>query len=384
MRVLSLNSGSSSLKFAIYDVDESDESLRLTGQVAPIGAGARLVVTGSDSGRLVEAAARATDASTAAAVVFDALDRLGQGQLEAIGHRIVHGGADHLAHAVVDDQLLESLRALVPFAPLHLPSEISVVEEVMRRRAETPQVACFDTVFHRRLPEAAQRYPLPADLWRAGVRRYGFHGLSYEYVIETLGPDADGRVVVAHLGSGASVAAVSDSVPVDTTMGFTPTGGIPMGTRSGDLDPGLLIHLLRHDALSADDLERLVNQDAGLLGLSGTTSDMKALLRARASDPEAALAVEVFCRGVRATVGAYAALLGGLDTLVFTGGIGENAEAVRTQVCDGLGHLGVSLDEERNAAGGPEIGAPASGVATLVLRTREEQMIARHTRRLVT
>lgn len=384
MRVLALNSGSSSLKLALYEASADKERLALEGEVAPIGGDARMRLSLPGGGAGIERAVDARDAVGALRAAFDGLGVVGLASPEAIGHRIVHGGLEHVAPTHVTPGLIADLRRLVPFAPLHLPPEIAVMDEVTARMPEVPQVACFDTAFHRRMPEVSQRYPLPADLWRAGIRRYGFHGLSYEYVIEELGPRGAGRVVVAHLGSGASLAAVADSLPVDTTMGFTPTGGIPMGTRSGDLDPGLLIHLLRKDALSVDDLERLVNREAGLRGLSGTTSDMKSLLEARASDSDAALAVEVFCRSVRATIGAYAALLGGLDTLVFTGGIGENAAAVRTQVCDGLGHLGVLLDEARNAVGGPEIGAPDAGVATLVLRTREEQMIARHTRRALT
>ncbi len=381
MLTLALNGGSSSLKLALYETSAAGESLVASGQVADIGPAARLEVSRADSGGGVERRAAVADVLAALEVALDALVEIGSPVPEAVGHRVVHGGADLVAPAVVDDRVLGALRELVPFAPLHLPTEIAVIDAVAARWPGIRQVACFDTAFHRRMPEAAQRYPLPDDLWRDGVRRYGFHGLSYEYVVDELGQRATGRVVVAHLGSGASLAAIGDRAPVDTTMGFTPTGGIPMGTRSGDLDPGVLIHLLRRGDLGADDLDRLVNRDAGLKGLSGTTSDMKALLDARPSDPRAALAVEIFCRRVRATIGSYAALLGGLDVLVFTGGIGENAAEIRAEVCDGLGHLGVEVDSARNVAGGPQIGAPGAAVEALVVRTCEEQMVARHTYR---
>jgi acetate kinase len=233
------------------------------------------------------------------------------------------------------------------------------------------------------MPAVAQRLPLPRELHAKGIQRYGFHGLSYEYVVNTLGPATLGRAVIAHLGNGASLAAVRDGLPVDTTMGFTPTGGLMMGTRSGDLDPGVLVHLLAHEGFDAGAIERLVDHESGLLGVSGTTSDMKALLETRATDPRAADAVELFCYVLRKHIGAFAAVLGGLDTLVFTGGIGERATPVREETCGGLGHLGIQIDRGRNARHDPVISTPKSACTVRVVRTEEDLMIARHTRGLL-
>src|SRR5581483_4736543 len=237
--------------------------------------------------------------------------------------------------------------------------------------------------FHRRMPEVAQRLPLPRTLWAQGIRRYGFHGLSYEYVVATAGAATLGRAVIAHLGNGASLAAVRDGLPVDTTMGFTPAGGLMMGTRSGDLDPGVLVHLLTQEGYGAAALERLVDHESGLLGVSGVTSDMKTLLEARASQPAAAEAIELFCYLLRKHVGALATVLGGLDSLVFTGGIGEHAAAVRRETCRGLEHLGIQLDPGRNARHDPVISAPGSPCTVRIVPTDEDLMIARHTRRLL-
>src|SRR5205814_5983928 len=298
----------------------------------------------------------------------------------AVGHRLVHGGPDHAAPERVTPQLMASLRRLIAFAPLHLPSALQGIEAVAARFPGLPQVACFDTAFHRRMPEVAQRFPLPRALWDEGLRRYGFHGLSYEYIVETLGTAARGRTIIAHLGNGASMAAVRDGQPVDTTMGFTPTGGFMMGTRSGDLDPGILLHLLAHEGYDVEALERLVDHEAGLLGVSGISADMKTLLAVRGHEPAAAAAVELFCHQLRKHVGALAAVLGGIDTLVFTGGIGEHAAPVRWEACSGLEHLGIHLDSERNARHDPVISADRSACTVRVVPTDEDLMIARHTR----
>lgn len=383
MRVLALNSGSSSLKLATYAVSPSGERLECGGAVAPIGPVARFRVEDAEGRSVLEREVDAPDAVTAAAVALDGLDEIGVARPDAVGHRIVHGGPDHAEPIVVDARVLDGLRALVPFAPLHLPAEIAVLEEAMRRMPDAGHVAAFDTAFHRRLPEVAQRYALPDGLWTAGIRRFGFHGLSYEYVLAELGARADKRIVVAHLGSGASLAAIDRGRPLDTTMGLTPTGGIPMATRSGDLDPGVLIHLVRERHHDVDGLERMVNRKSGLLGVSGTSADMKTLLDARESDARAALAVAMFCARVRSSVGALTATLGGLDLLVFTGGIGEKAVQVRAEVCSGLAHLGVLLDTERNLAGEPVISSREGTVEVRVVHTREEQMIARHVARLL-
>jgi acetate kinase len=281
----------------------------------------------------------------------------------------------------VTPALVVELRALVPLAPLHLPSGLAGVEAVTARFPALPQAVCFDTAFHRGLPDIARRLPLPRALADAsGLERFGFHGLSYEYVLERLGAAGRGRVVIAHLGNGASMSAVRAGRPVDTTMGLTPAGGFMMGTRTGDLDPGVLLYLMREKGYDAERLDRLVNKESGLLGVSGVSSDMKTLLERRASDEAAALAVAMFCYQTRKQIGAFAAAMGGLDTLVFTGGIGERAAPVRAEICDGLAHLAVRLEPARNAAHEDPLSAEGSGCTVRVVPTREDLMIARHSR----
>ncbi len=272
---------------------------------------------------------------------------------------------------------------LIPFAPLHLPEEIRAIKDVADHFPGLPQAVCFDTAFHRRMPELARRFPLPRALWDDGVRRYGFHGISYEYIMQTLGEPAPARVIIAHLGNGASMAAVRDGVPIDTTMGFTPAGGFMMGTRSGDLDPGVPVYLLKEKGYDAARLDRLMNRESGLLGVSGVTADMKKLLEIRNSNPDARQAVAMFCYQLRKSVGALAAALGGLDLLVFTGGIGERAAAVRWTVAAGLEHLGIRLDQRRNDAHADTISSPGSSCIVRIIPTNEDLMIARHTSRLI-
>ncbi len=363
MRVLSINCGSSSLKHALFDVRDGQESEAERGSVERIGDGGP------------------ADHAAAVRSLLEDLERRGVPLPDAVGHRIVHGGARLTAPARVDEALVASLRELVPFAPLHLPAEIRAIEAVVERWPKRPQVACFDTAFHRTLSEVAQRYALPEKEHAGGLRRYGFHGLSYEYVVAELGACDLGRAVIAHLGSGASMAAVRDGRSVDTTMGFSPAGGLVMGTRLGDVDPGLLVHWLEqgHDARALDDL---VNRRSGLLGLSGTTSDVRDLLARRHGDRRAALAIDVFTWSARKWVGAMAAALGGIDTLVFTGGIGEHAAAVRAEIAHGLEHLGVRLDEGRNATHEPIVSAEGAPCRVRVVRTDEERMVARHTVRV--
>jgi len=359
--VLCVNSGSSSLKTALFEVDGAAERV-LARAAHPVESGDYTAALG------------------AALASFEAQELPLPG---AAGHRVVHGGPRHAEPALVDDHVLADLRELVPFAPLHMPAAIAGIDAV-RGRWDIPQVACFDTAFHRHMPELAQRLPLPDALWDVGVRRYGFHGLSYEYIVGALGAAQLGRAVIAHLGNGASMVAVQDGKSVDTTMGFTPAGGLVMSTRSGDLDPGVPVYLLREQGYDPDRLEQLVDREAGLVALSGGTSDMQTLLERREREGRAALAVDAFCYQARKHVGALVTVLGGLDTLVFTGGIGEKAAAVRAGICDGLEHLGVELDDAANAADAAVISAPGGGCVVRVERTDEDLVIARHTGALVT
>jgi acetate kinase len=357
--ILAINTGSSSVKVALF-------------------AGGRQVVSASE-----ELAAHADSA----AAIDGALDGLGADtQIDAVGHRIVHGGQAYREPRVITDALLGALRDLVPLDPDHLPQALDAIEAVRRRRPEVPQVACFDTAFHRTMPERAQRYALPRRMWDDGIRRYGFHGLSFEYVLGELAAvdpqAAGGKVVLAHLGSGASMAAVESGSCIDTTMGFTPTGGLVMSTRSGDLDPGLLLHLAGR-GLGADELRSLVNVEAGLLGVSGRSGDMRDLLELEDSDDRAALAIEIFCYQARKWLGALAAGLGGIDAVVFTGGIGERSPAIRKRICTGLAFLGLELDPVRNAAHAAVVSSDASRVVAHVIPTNEELTIARHTRAIL-
>ncbi|HEV7550439.1 MAG TPA: acetate/propionate family kinase, partial [Candidatus Angelobacter sp.] len=311
--------------------------------------------------------------------MFAALHKQGIEKLAAAGHRIVHGGPKFTAPQLINDKMKEALKELIPFAPLHLPNQVAMIEAVAAHFPDLPQVACFDTAFHSRMPEVAQRFALPRDLWKQGIKRYGFHGLSYEYVAGTLGPALGRRAIISHLGNGASMVALKDGIPMDTSMGLTPTGGFMMGTRSGDLDPGVLIHLMKA-GYTVDQLEGLVDREAGLLGVSGQTGDMRVLLQKSQTDPAAALAVQMFAYYVRKFIGAYAAVLNGLDTLVFTGGIGERAAPVRATICSGLEYLGVALDVSANGRNAEVISPPSSPCTVRVIQTDEDLMIARHTR----
>lgn len=383
--ILCLNSGSSSLKFALYRMAQEDETLLAQGAVERIGL---------DHGRTwIRSGKRATpfesnrdfaDHESAVAAAFGQIEELRLAPPTAVGHRIVHGGISNSSPVLVAPALIAELKKLSGFAPLHLPSQIRGIEAVWARYPDLPQVACFDTAFHRRMPELAQRFPLPGRFWDEGLRRFGFHGLSYEYIQNVLGASGGGRLIVAHLGNGASMAAVHDGRPVDTTMGFTPTGGFMMGTRSGDLDPGVLLYLINEKGYTGSQIEELVNNSAGLLGVSGTSPDMRTLLSRRDSDTQAALAIEMFCYHVRKCIGAMSASLGGIDTLVFTGGIGEKAAPVRSMVCQGLGHLGVVLDEGKNAAHSDTISISGSGCTVRVIPTNEDLVIARHAHHLLT
>ena len=381
--VLCLNSGSSSLKAACYRIGPGAEERLGTGAVERIGLDGGLLWLQEGAGPRRETPGRFPGHAVAAEALLDALAGSALPPPAAAGHRLVHGGAAFAAPTRIEGGTLDALHALVPLAPLHLPGALEAIAAVTHRHPRLPQVACFDTAFHRRMPERAQRLPLPREWWERGVRRYGFHGLSYEYVLGALGEAGRGRVIVAHLGNGASLAAAAGGEPRLTTMGLTPAGGVMMGTRTGDLDPGVLVYLMREHGLDAAALDDLINQHSGLLGVSGTSPDMRTLLERRAADPCAAEAVAMFCDAVRRAIGALAAELGGLDTLVFTGGIGERAAPVRAEICAGLGFLGVALNAAANARHADTVSAPGAACGVRVIPTNEDLMIARHTHRVV-
>jgi acetate kinase len=381
--LLTINAGSSSLKFALFEATDPPGRLA-AGKVERIGLpDARLTVRETGGGPRQERAVEAADHLAAAASVIDWVERaVGLASVVAVGHRVVHGGERYSRPVPITAEVVAELRRLAPIDPDHMPAELDLIEEFGRRAPRLAQVACFDTAFHRAMPRVAQIVPIPRRYEALGVRRYGFHGLSYEYLMEELarlgGPgEAGGRVILAHLGSGASLAAVREGRCVDTTMGFTPTAGLVMGTRSGDLDPGVVAFLARAEGMSPERFGEMVNHESGLLGVSGTSPDFRDLLARRADDPRAAEAVELFAYRARTWVGAMAAALGGLDTLVFSGGIGENSPEARRLICEGLGFLGVALDDTRNASGAPVISADSAPARVRVIATDEEAMIAR-------
>jgi acetate kinase len=387
--ILTINGGSSSVKVAVFPATLAG-GRRLWGRVERVGeARSRLVVESSEGPGREDREVEARGPAEAAALVIDRLGRrLGAATIAAVGHRVVHGGERFAAPEVVSPAMLDELRRLAPLDPDHLPGEIALIEAFERAFPGVPQVACFDTAFHRTMPRPAQIVPIPRRYWGLGVRRYGFHGLSYSSLVEELGrvagpPEARGRVILAHLGAGASLAAVRDGASVETTMGFTPASGLVMATRGGDLDPGLVAFLAQAEGMTPEGFGHMINRESGLLGISETSADVRDLLAARGSDPRAAEAIDVFCYRVRTHVGALTAALGGLDALVFSGGIGENSPEVRREACEGLGYLGVALDEGRNLAGEGLISTDASRVAVRIIPTNEEIMIARATARLV-
>jgi acetate kinase len=385
--LLVINGGSSSIRFALYAAGGKARPA-LAGKIERIGLrGTNLVVQGPDgkSGPVL----RLTAANHPAAAAF-LLDWIGcqpgAGSVQAIGHRVVHG-LKHTEPERITAQLLAELRRLIPYDPDHLPQEIALIEACRRRHPRVPQVACFDTSFHRTMPPVAKRLPIPRRYAAQGVERYGFHGLSYAYLLEELRrldpAAARGRVILAHLGNGASLAAVHRGRSRDTTMGFTPAAGLVMSTRTGDLDPGLPYYLARTERMTAARFQRMVNHESGLLGVSGTSSDLRDLCARERTDARAAEAVELFCYQARKWIGALAAALGGLDTLVFSAGIGENAPGIRRRICAELEFLGLRLDGPRNARNAPVISAAGGRVTVRVIRTDEERMIARSAVRLL-
>lgn len=393
--VLALNGGSSSVKFALFGVG-SPRAAEVRGEVERVGEeGATLRATGAGGDVIDEQRVEARSHGAAGERVLEWVEErlggeggVGGSRLAGIGHRIVHGGRRWEDHQRLAPEMVDELKGARDLDPAHLPREIELIETCERRFPDVGQVLCFDTVFHIGLPRAATLFPIPRRYDEAGVRRYGFHGLSYEYLMRELARTAGreaaaGRVILAHLGSGASMAAVRGGRPVDTTMGFTPTAGLVMGTRCGDLDPGILVYLARREGMDGDALDDLVNRKSGLLGMSGTSADMRDLLGRRGEDVRAAEAVEVFCRQSRKWIGALAAVLGGVDTLVFSGGIGERSAEVRAEICAGLDFLGIRIDSARNASGEGVVSADRAGdgpgAVVRVIHTDEEAMIAEHT-----
>ncbi|WKZ33512.1 MAG: acetate/propionate family kinase [Thermodesulfobacteriota bacterium] len=381
--VLTINSGSSSIKFSVY---APGNSRLLFGRLERIGLpeGAFLAFDGNGAA-LLEERMRFQDHVPALKALFDWLKKRPEGEgIRAVGHRVVHGGRI-TSPRVIDPELMDTLRALVPFAAEHLPHEIKAIDAVGKYLPGLPQAACFDTSFHTSMPPASRTLSIPREIRAEGVERYGFHGLSYEYIMEELkriDPEgASGRVVIAHLGNGASMSAVKGGMCIDTTMGFTPLGGLVMSTRTGDLDPGVIVYMLKKKGLGADELNEVLNRKSGLLGISGISPDMSDLLEKEGSSNEAALAVEVFCRQAKKFLGAFAAVLGGIGTLVFTAGMGENSPVIRERILEGLGFLGIEIDPEENRINGPVISR--GPVMVRVMKTNEELMIARHARRVV-
>ena len=381
--ILTINGGSSSIKFALFEFGDSLHRM-LTGGIDRIGLpDATLQVKGVNPADNVSRSIAAADRTVAVDILMDWLEgHCGRDALTAVGHRIVHGGPTYSQPQRITPAMLEELHRIGSFDPEHLPEEIQLTEALHHRFPDLPQVACFDTAFHHDLPRVAQMLAIPRRYEAQGVRRYGFHGLSYEFLMEELSrldgtAAAHGRVILAHLGNGASLAAVHHGKPVDTSMSFTPTAGVPMSTRSGDLDPGLLGYLARTEQMSVKQFNEMVHFQSGLLGISETSADMRDLLDLELEDVRAAEAIALFCYQVKKWIGAFAAALGGVDTLVFAGGIGENAPTVRSRICDGLGFLGIELNEGRNVANQGVISMETSRVNVRVMPTDEAFTIAK-------
>jgi acetate kinase len=388
-RILTINSGSSSVKFSLFAMGRA-EKRELSGAIDRIGLKSALFRVVSGTGEtLVEKHQDLPDHDAAFDLFFSWLSGSPAGSaLDAAGHRIVHGGRHFLLPHIVTQQVMQELSRLIPLAPDHLPHELKAIRAVERRHPSLPQVVSFDTAFHRQMPKTAQMYPLPRFLWTEGLHRYGFHGLSYEYIMAELarqaGAGAAGsRIIIAHLGSGASMVAVRGGKSLDTTMGFTPAGGLVMGTRPGDLDPGVILYLMQEKGLRPSTVADIVNHHAGLQAVSGMTSDMQELLAAEATESHAAEAIALFCYQAKKFLGAFAAVLGGVDMLIFTGGIGENAPKIRERICEGLEFLGICLDPAANNESRSIISGRDAPVTVRVMKTDEDLMISRHTLRLI-
>lgn len=386
--LLAINVGSSSIRFAVFGAGGPVQRL-LAGKVDRVGlSGTAFVVDDPDGGSQVPRRLPVGDHRTAVGYLLDWLEEQPVfSSVKGTGHRVVHG-MRHSEPERVTPKLLAELHRITPYAPDHLPRELEMIEALRKRHPKVPQVACFDTAFHRTMPRVAKLLPLPRRYTAKGVERYGFHGLSYSYLLEELARLGDpaatrGRVILAHLGNGASMAAVRDGQSIDTSMGFTPTAGLVMSTRTGDLDPGLVSYLARAEKMTAPQFQRMVSHESGLLGISGTSSDMRDLCAREGTDVRAAEAVALFCYQAKKWIGSFAASLGGVDTLAFAGGIGENAPLVRERICNGLGYLGIELDQARNAENAPLISTDVGRVKVRVIHTDEELMIARSVTRVL-
>ena len=380
--ILTINGGSSSIKFALFMAGEPLRRI-FKGSIERIGlADAFFKVKGADAAEDFFRPAAAENHTMAVELLMDWIeDRIGSSSLLAVGHRVVHGGAKYYEPYLFSETMINDLKLLTPFAPEHLPQELLLAEAFSKRFPDLRQIACFDTAFHHTLPRVAQLLPIPRKYEAQGVRRYGFHGLSYTFLMRELTrvagyEAAQGRVILAHLGNGASLAAVYQGKSMDTSMSFTPAAGVPMSTRTGDLDPGLACYLSRAEGMSPAEFNEMINARSGLLGMSETSSDMRDLLEREKNDIRAAEAIAVFCYQVKKWVGGFTAALGGLDTLVFSGGIGENAPQVRSRICAGLDYLGIKIDESANQANAAVISAENSRVPVRIIQTNEEWIIA--------
>jgi acetate kinase len=376
--VFVLNSGSSSLKFGVFAEANGDVRVLFRGAAEGIGTGqGKIWLRGGDGKQLLEETQVFPGQSDVVQAVAKKLSKILRPKFAGIGHRVVHGGASLAAHQIITDEVLRTLELSSSYAPLHGPAAVRLIEETQYLYPDVPQFACFDAAFHQTLPEEAARLPLPKSFWEAGIRKYGFHGLSCESIVHALGLDLPARVIVAHLGNGASVTAIAHGLSVDTTMGLTPTGGIIMGTRTGDLDPGVLLYILKTNGADVEGLEKLVDKRSGLLGISGVSSDMRALHAAAAENPQARLAIEMFARVVKKAIAGYVAILGGLDLLVFTGGIGEHDPVAREKICGGMECFGLRLDPVANQRSVGSISGAGSTVQVRVVTSDEETQIAR-------
>lgn len=387
--ILTINSGSSSIKFGLYSISRT-ETVVLSGSVSGIGLDSgRFHVREGDGKTIFDNRLPLPGHHEALQAIIEWLrGSPSTYRFDIVGHRLVHGGRRFNRPDWITPDLMQTLEALMPLAPDHLPHEINAIKVFKSSYPDVKQAACFDTAFHRNMPRVAQIYALPGDLSSEGVLRYGFHGLSYEYILteldKTAGAEAsEGRVIIAHLGNGASMVGVKAGKSMDTTMGFSPAGGLVMSTRSGDLDPGVILYLLKEKKMGFTAVNRMVNKEGGLLGVSGVSSDVKDLLDVEGKNPRAAEAVWLFCYQAKKFMGALTAVLGGLDTLIFTGGIGENASSIRRRICENMEFLGIHLEHGRNDANAPIISREGSPVTVRVMRTDEERMIARHTYELL-